>query len=129
MKAELPMRNDSVGLGHYGAPRGGRTHRGIDYAALPDTVIFPDKPGQVSWLGYVYNGDYRYRYVQVTDTDGYEHRYFYLNPLVKVGEFVDSETPIGTVQDLTLRHGDKIICHCHKEVKKDGDYFNPDDFT
>lgn len=36
----LTLRNDDSGLGHYGAPRKGGTHTGIDYLAAPGTPAF-----------------------------------------------------------------------------------------
>ena len=57
---------------------------------------------------------------------GYDFRYFYLSPLVKVNEYVYTETPIGTVQDLEPRYNG-ITPHCHLEVKKYGQFINPEE--
>lgn len=131
MKADLPIRKpDKHGSGEWGASRkrnGVRyKHRGIDYAAYPDTPIYPLKPGKVTKIGYLYNDDLSYRYVQITDSEGYDWRYFYLYPLVILNELVDPSVCIGTVQDLGKRYPG-ITTHCHLGVRKDGKYFNPDD--
>jgi RHS repeat-associated protein len=41
------IRNDSEGLGHYGAPRGNRTHRGIDFATTVGQDIYSPIAGKV----------------------------------------------------------------------------------
>ena len=130
MKAELPVRGcDSKGCGHWGAPRGSREHRGIDYACEAGTVILPNITGQVTKIGYTYSDDLSFRYVQVTDQLGFDHRYFYLNPFVNMGDIVKKDTtPLGSVQTLKLRY-EGITDHCHYEIKKDGSYFNPEEFN
>tara|TARA_R110000765_G_scaffold197276_1_gene303031 strand:+ start:127 stop:513 length:387 start_codon:yes stop_codon:yes gene_type:complete len=123
MKAKLVIRgHDAHGAGHWGAPRGEREHRGIDYACPVGMLILPIKEGMVTKIGYPYP-DSDYRYVQVTE-EGYDWRYFYLNPAVELNQYVDTETPIGSVQDLTTRYAG-ITNHCHLEIKKRGEYINP----
>jgi len=130
IKATLPLRGtDPMGAGHYGAPRGSRTHRGIDYAAEPGTGIHPVKAGVVSKLGYTYSDDLSYRYVEVTDERGYRHRYFYVEPECDVGDLVYSGDTIGTVQDLLDRRDWRergMKNHIHYEViDPSGQYINP----
>lgn len=129
MKGLLPKRHeDKWGSGAYGAPRGDRTHNGIDFVAEPGTMIYPDKFGEVTKLGYPYGDDTSFRYVEVTDENGYRLRYFYLIPVVKVGQRVDKDTVIGAVQDLTTRYPG-IKNHVHLEIKlPDGSYVNPSEY-
>ena len=140
MKATLPIRKmDGYGAGHYGASRGDRIHHGQDYVAYPGTFIHSEVSGIVTKIGWPYANDI-YRYVQIeTTVDGqvYDVRYFYLNPLCKVGDHILADDIIGTVQDLTLRYKDtirndgtikKMQCHVHREVKHNGQYFNPEKF-
>tara|TARA_R100000687_G_C6385871_1_gene134883 strand:- start:47 stop:433 length:387 start_codon:yes stop_codon:yes gene_type:complete len=126
MKAKLLVRqHDKHGAGYYKAPRGSRLHNGIDYAAPVGLHILPIREGLITKLGYPYGDDNSFRYVQVS-ADGYDFRYFYLSPLVKVNEYVYTETPIGTVQDLEPRYNG-ITPHCHLEVKKYGQFINPEE--
>ena len=123
MKAKLTIRgHDAHGAGHWGAPRGERKHRGIDYACPKGMLILPLREGMVTKIGLPY-ADAEYRYVQVTE-EGYDWRYFYLDPLVKEGDYVTTETPIGSIQDLTTRYAG-ITNHCHLEVKYRNEYINP----
>ena len=144
MKAILPIRDtDSYGSGAYGASRGSRTHEGIDLSCYPGTKILPFSYGKVTKIGHPYSDDpdtpdineYKhYKYVQITDDDNYECRYFYVFPMVKLWDFVSIQDVIGIAQDLTKiygvdeKHKKPITNHIHFEVKKDGIKINPHDY-
>jgi len=123
MHAVLPVRGEDVqGSGAYGAPRGSRTHNGIDFACYPGTVVLPLFPGEVTKLGYPYADKLEFRYVQITDIWGNDHRYFYVDPCVVVGQKVSVHDPIGETQELPY---EGITQHFHWEVKKDGKHIDP----
>ena len=136
MKALLPVRGqDAQGAGHYLAPRGNRLHKGIDFAGYPGTRVYPFYPGHVTKLGKPYEDDpdtpdinefEAYDYVQVTDENGVDHQYLYVEPTVEVGDLVSTNSVIGTIQKL---HFKDITHHCHYQVKKDGKYLNPEEFV
>ncbi len=138
----LPPRvADAYGEGHFGAPRGSRTHRGQDFACYPGAEILAPCSGQVTKLGYAYEDDLSYRYVQITDAQEAMVRTFYIEPLVGVGDWVEWErTPIGVVQDLRERYPDDrrhpggIIPHVHLEIRVIGEdgrltYVDPADYN
>ena len=120
-----PVRQqDPHGAGHYGAPRSGRLHRGIDFAAYPRSKVLSLTHGTVTKLGYPYDGDMFYRYVEVT-LDGNRFRYFYLKPLVAVGDVIEPLSVLGEVQDLTTRYAG-ITPHYHFEIiNPAGDHIDP----
>ena len=129
IKATLPMRKcDDFGCGHFGASRGGRKHNGVDLACYPDTEIFPLKRGKVTKVGWPYKDYPEYRYVQITCEDGFDWRYFYIDPYVEVGDFCSPSNPIGKCQDLTEIY-ETITNHVHLEIKRDGEYMNPEDIA
>jgi len=123
------IRNDSRGHGYYGAPRGKRKHRGIDFVCEPDQDIIAFREGVVTKLGYPYSDDLSWRYIEITDSNGYEWRYFYVTLIHEVGETVLPDDIIGFAQDISQRykHPDKedMQPHYHLEIKKDGEYFDP----
>lgn len=119
-KGVLPLRGaDSWGSGAYGAPRGSRKHKGIDYAASPGTVLESNVAGRVTKLGYPYGDDLSFRYVEVTSEDGYRHRFFYVYPRVGRGDVVAAGDVLGVVQDSTGRY-EGITNHVHYEILKPG---------
>jgi murein DD-endopeptidase MepM/ murein hydrolase activator NlpD len=132
LKIIPPLRGqDSQGSGAFGASRGSRTHNGIDIACMKGSQVLSVCAGKVTKLGYPYNPNDEkkghLRYVQVTDKDGNDVRYFYVKPSVKVGDTVLSDWIIGEVQGLTDIY-EGITDHYHFEVKKDGAIINPHDY-
>lgn len=123
----LTIRNDPAGDGHFGAPRGGRPHRGIDYRCTPGMDVLSPVYGRVTKYGYCYADDLRWRYVQVTDMEGRKHRLFYVTPRAALGDQVTPVTMVGTAQDISQRYpGRQMRPHVHYEVIEDGDYINPE---
>ena len=128
---------DTWGDGRYGAKRGKRQHRGIDFAAWPGSTVLSPVEGHVTKLGYPYADDLTYRYVQITDDRGYHHRFFYVDPedTVELEDYIFEGDPIGTVQNLLRRYprakqGKKMTPHVHYEIKgPDGDFINPQTYT
>lgn len=118
---------DNWGSGAFGAPRGSRRHKGIDFAAPPGTVIHATVNGTVTKLGYPYGDDLSFRYVEVTSATNLRHRFFYVEPLATLGQYVRVGDDIGTVQDTTVRY-EGITNHVHYEIlKPGGDPINPDE--
>jgi len=129
MNAELPVRGfDAHGSGAFGAPRGNNTHRGVDLACYKGTRIKAECAGRVTKIGYPYDpADPKkghLRYVQVTDSAGLDHRYFYISPLVIVGDPINFGDVIGVSQGL-LRIYPGITDHIHYEIKSGNNYLDP----
>lgn len=122
--------NDSHGSGAFMASRGNRKHHGIDISGAPGGLVCPQLIGAVTKLGYPYaaEGMQHFRYVQVTDPAGNAHRYFYVTPLIELGDQVTLDTVVGIVQDrggLSPGMGN----HVHYEIiDKTGRYVNPAKF-
>lgn len=126
------IRNDAAGAGHFGAPRGERTHTGVDYCAVPGGVLTSPVAGIISKYGYCYEEDWDYRYVEVKTEEGYRHRLFYTDLMksLYVGAEVRHNLPIAIVQDIRKRYPDspEMLPHVHYEViNPEGEYVNPED--
>jgi len=121
LTARLPLRGcDAYGSGSYDAPRGLHRHHGIDYACVPGSEILSPVNGKVSKLGWPYSGA-DFRYVEVAYSDkGYRARFFYIEPLVNVGDHINKGDPLGISQDLSTRYvrtsNGGIRNHTHVEV-------------
>lgn len=114
---------DEWGSGAFGAPRGDRKHNGIDFIAEADTDVFSHISGMVTKIGYPYGDDLSFRYVEVMHIGGLRHRWFYLKPLVSVGQEVTQGEILGTTQDLGDRYPG-ITPHFHYEIKNGTDYID-----
>lgn len=129
MITRAPERGcDKWGCGHYGAPRGDRTHNGIDLACCAGSEVLAISSGIVTKHGIVYSDPEKshYRYVQVS-SDGLDYRYFYVEPSVAVGRKVRQGEKIGVVQDLNLIYPG-ITNHVHFEIKQEDEYLDPTNF-
>lgn len=123
------IRNDKAGLGHFGANRGSRKHRGIDYVVQPGCQVYSPATGKVTKIGYCYRDDSRWRYVQITDEKGLDWRVFYISPDANIGDEVDKHlTAIGWADDITERYPDKgMTPHIHLEVKQGKNHLDPNE--
>ena len=132
IRTNPPVRGtDLQGSGAYGASRGTRVHRGVDFACIPGTGVCAGVAGKITKLGKPYADDpdtkdinefEMFDYVQVTDAEGLNHRFFYVEPCVSVGDTVNEDTVIGHTQKL---HYGGITQHFHYEVKKGKKFLNP----
>lgn len=113
---------DAHGAGYFGASRGSRTHNGVDFVCEPHEPVRCFKGGKVTKLGYPYSHDLSFRYVQVTDAQGKNCRYFYVSPTVELGDEVSAGDMLGTCQELPY---EGIIQHYHFEIKYKGAYLDP----
>jgi len=130
--AILPKRGlDPWGSGEFGAPRGVRSHKGVDWLCYPGTRIGAPVGGTVTKLGYPYKDDLSYRYVEITDRYGRRWRLFYVFPDVEVGQVVNRGKIVGESQDISARYRDPkrapMQNHVHLEVlQRDGEPINPE---
>ncbi len=135
-----PRGSDDWGSGEFGAARGNHKHRGIDLACYPQTEIMSPVGGKVTKLGYPYADDLSYRYVEIEDSNSYKHRFFYVQPLVEVGELVTHGDVIGHAQDIASRYTRHKILdgeivsqvmknHVHYEILDKGAPIDPGRFV
>lgn len=129
---ELPLRGeDACGAGHYGAPRGARIHRGIDFECPDKAIVHSHVAGKVTKLGYPYSHDLSFRYVEIADRNRFKHRFFYVLPTVELGERITIGQGIGLCQDIASKWGTKekpMKNHIHYEVMRRDEYYDPEDW-
>jgi peptidoglycan LD-endopeptidase LytH len=111
--------DDIFGSGAFGAIRdaGKRHHEGVDYVAAPGAIVHAPIAGEVSRLGYAYNGEGGYRVVEIVNSETkMKARVFYVSPSVEVGDVVVAGQEIGAAQDLNTRYPG-ITNHVHVELR------------
>jgi hypothetical protein len=133
---------DDFGAGEYGAPRGNHKHRGNDWVCMPGSYITAIRGGAVTKLGYCYSENLTFRYVEVKTADlentplAIYCRYLYVEPTVKVGDWISRGDTIGHAQDVAAYHMEgtdkSMMPHIHVEtfrlVDGDREYFDSRDF-
>ncbi len=128
-ESQLLVRNDEAGQGHFGADRGSRTHRGVDFYLLPGEVLLSPVTGTVTKVGYPYADDLAYRYIEVSLMNNHRHRFFYVEPEHEVGNIILVGTRLGTAQDIVKRYpGIGMRHHVHYEIKYGSTYINPEEY-
>lgn len=118
---------DDFGCGHYKASRGDYLHEGQDFEYQPGEYVRAFRAGKVNKLGFPYEGDFHFRYVQISG-DGAYMRYMYVQPIVGVGDYVQKGQAIGVCQDIASKHNTPtktMINHVHFEVLVDGEAVDP----
>jgi murein DD-endopeptidase MepM/ murein hydrolase activator NlpD len=124
----LSMRAcDGKGCGHYGASRGGRTHKGVDFVVSEGQKVVSPIAGRIKRTVDVYgDGEWQGLYIEGADFD---IKIFYLNfnPSV-VGMSVSTGTPIATARNIQDKYGSDMTPHIHLEVWSMGSQIDPTPF-
>jgi murein DD-endopeptidase MepM/ murein hydrolase activator NlpD len=117
---------DDFGYGHFGASRGSRIHKGVDYVALEDTTILSPVTGIITKYGWAYSLEHNQRYIQITKLGSDEkHRLFYtkLDTNLNVGDEIIEGSTVGVLGNISKMHDTqdkKMLNHLHYEIVKDG---------
>ena len=103
----------------FGAPRGGRSHAGVDLTEAPPWGSDPKIPVVAAIAGSVLQERYKagqtyYSGMMIRGQDGHDQRYLHMEPGVKPGQEVNAGDQIGRLYD----DGDNS--HLHFEVYKNG---------
>ena len=106
---------DAQGSGAYGAPRGSRTHKGVDYATNPGNPVYSAVRGIVTRLGYPYKGIRDLRLIEIEDAHNSLIRYMYVLPAVTKLMLINPGDLLGTVQRLPYKG---ITQHVHVDVRQ-----------
>ncbi len=116
---------DAQGSGAYGAPRGDRTHKGVDYACRPGSMVFSAIPGRVTRLGWCYKktaeneakGLTELRLIEIRDDKESLIRYMYVLPAPHIRKNLNliSGEFLGIVQRLPYKG---ITQHVHVDVRQ-----------
>ncbi len=94
---------DAFGEGHFGAPRGNRKHKGIDFLAAPGERVSCPCDGVIRRIGRCYGDTSTYKLVEI-DTGGAWVRVLYVEPDVAPGDRVFNRGTLGHVQDIAARY-------------------------
>ena len=131
------IRCDSVGLGHYQAPRGSHKHAGIDVLAPKDTVVMSPFDAKVIRKAKPHADDDTLSGIYIqgkqdTDWKDFHVKMFYLKPTIAIPSGCDAGSKLGVMQrllDSPKYNDDRMKNHIHIEVEYKGRKVNPALFT
>jgi murein DD-endopeptidase MepM/ murein hydrolase activator NlpD len=114
----IEIRVDEFGDGHFGAPRGGYRHRGIDLLADIGTPVLACKSGRVAKVDYdKLSGNY----IIVAHRDDLTSLYLHLNEVyLREGQRTRQGQIIGTTGNTGNAGLPGLKPHLHFEIRKDG---------
>jgi len=109
------IRNDSGGFGYYGAPRGNRKHKGVDFSVEPGEPVFSPCSGVVKRRARPYVGDKHYDGCLI-EAKAARIKIFYLNIEEElIGQVVRPGQIIGYAQDISKKYS-AVTPHIHLEI-------------
>lgn len=113
---------DSHGCGHFGAPRGDRTHQGLDIRSDPLAPFPVPFDCEIIRYGVVDNQSPTYHLIEIKGTQGqfknWKCKLMYLNKGNSfIGQRISKFTPIGLTETLSLRYGSQMTNHIHLELR------------
>lgn len=110
------IRNDSAGQGHYGARRGSRLHKGVDYVCTPEQPVVAPIAGVVTRKVYAYVDDPQWVGLEIRGKRA-TVKLLYVAPLDNVmGRWVEAGANIGLAQDISKRYSPQMTPHVHTEI-------------
>lgn len=114
------IRSDPAGDGHYGAPRGGRTHEGLDFICKPGQEVIAPFTGYIDRIAYPYGDDLRWSGCVFTN----EHltvMMFYMKPdrkAIREEITIEEGSRIGIAQDITKKYPNRgMLPHIHLQIE------------
>lgn len=124
---KLKLRGkDPTGNGWYGASRGSREHKGVDYLGNPGDEVFACASGKIR-IGRVYSNPSKSEFTLVEiKNKTYTIKQMYVKPIVKNGDIVKCGQTIGILQAIGDFYGDGMPNHCHVGIWKNGLLTDPE---
>ena len=124
-----PLKNiilrgqDTTGNGWYGAKRGKRKHKGVDYLGSYNDNVYACISGIVR-IGQVYKDKSKFKLIEIK-ADVYRVKQMYVTPTVRNGQYVSEGEIIGKLQGIGDYYGG-MPNHCHVSVWKNGLLTDPE---
>ncbi|MCQ0113036.1 M23 family metallopeptidase [Zhouia amylolytica] len=120
---------DSHGCGHYGASRGSRMHKGIDFITYDRQPILAPFDCVVNRYGDPY-GDGQYKLIEILGVGaykGYKVKIMYISPLYELNKVIVKGEMLCVADSIAKRYPG-ITDHVHFEVYFNGKLLDPTKF-
>jgi hypothetical protein len=123
------MRNDTLGLGHYGASRDGgiRSHAGIDIEVYKSQPIYAPFNGTVTRKYFAYPNNKKYLGLEmISEVGEFKIKIMYCVPTdAKIGSYVKKGEMIGYAQAISEKYSTLMTDHLHVELYQYGNRMDP----
>ncbi len=110
------IRSDSQGDGHYGASRGTRKHRGVDYECIPSQIVYAPISGKITRRVQVYKDSKKWVGIEIAGRRMTIKLFYVTTDPIRIGTDVKCGEPVGLAQDISERYSPEMIPHVHCEI-------------
>lgn len=111
------IRNDNRGLGHHGAPRGNRTHDGVDLVATKGQDILMPVDGIMIRESLPYSDDLKWRGAHIYNPRIEVKMWYFLPDLELIGKELKAGSIIGVAQNIGEKY-EGVTPHLHLRIVK-----------
>lgn len=122
---------DAFGCGYFGASRGERDHKGIDFVVTPNQNIKAPFDCEITRYGFPYIDDQDQKLIVIQGLKNYAEYYakiMYINPVHQIGEKFKKGEVLCTAGDISSKYGSGMTPHVHFELYKNGVLVDPTPF-
>jgi hypothetical protein len=127
MVTNFAIRNDSKGLGTFGAQRDGHIHQGLDIRTTKGEKIKAPFDMSFAFTARVYSDDPKYLATEYKTKNG-TFRVMYMQPVTSKKDFKQGEI-IGIAQSISEKWGNTMLDHIHVEIRENGKLKNPANYV
>lgn len=112
---KMGLRIDSMGDGSYGAKRGNRIHKGIDFLCSPGMLIkAPISGNMIEWGPY--KNDSSYHGIRIRNKS-MTIKLFYCKAIEDfIGRYVEAGQSVAHAEDISKKHGGGMLPHVHLQI-------------
>ena len=132
INSDNQFRNcDAWGCGHFGASRGAREHKGIDFKVYENEPIKAPFDCEIIRYGYPYSDNLNYRLIEIKGLNNfsdYTAKIMYIKKIHNIGTIITKGNTICKADDISKKFDNRMTNHVHFELYKNGKLVNPEPF-
>jgi hypothetical protein len=132
INSDNQFRNcDTFGCGYFGASRGERDHKGVDFKVNEDEPIKTPFDCEIVRYGFPYSDDQSQKLVEIQGLNSfsdYKAKIMYIKPIHSVGTILYKGSTVCFAGNIKNKYGNSMTNHVHFELYKNGILVNPEPF-